>query len=275
MAGYGSPVAVRSWKREVLLLAVAQLAYTLARLAVTGPYGLAREDARRLLDAERLLGLNIEPAVNAFVTTRPWLAVPSCFAYASLHDAVTVVILVWLWRCRPASYDPARTALLVTAGAGLIGYSLFPLAPPRMMPGFLDAMRMYAGYGWWTPPVEHGDPWTNEFAAMPSLHVAFAIWAGWAVWTNTRDPVARGLAVLYPACITGVVVGTANHYVLDVVAGAAIIYLATVAGRSKAAQTALPPVTRGAQPHAPLRAATMRRPRPVSAKSPRSDSAGT
>jgi hypothetical protein len=90
-------------------------------------------------------------------------------------------------------------------------------------------MAQYAGYGWWggeaSAPRGLGGA-TNQFAAMPSLHVAWALWCGVALWLyGRRSPAVRGLAIAYPAGVTVVVMGTANHYLLDAVAGAVVLAL--------------------------------------------------
>jgi hypothetical protein len=115
---------------------------------------------------------------------------------------------------------------------GLIGFSLLPVAPPRMLPGFVDTMAQYSGTGWWSTDasVPRGvGSFTNQFAAMPSLHVGWALWCGWQMLRHGRHLITRVSGVVYPALITLVVIATGNHYLLDAVAGCAVVFFAMVA----------------------------------------------
>lgn len=230
MPGGGIP-ARWSWRCEVLLLVLLYGSFEVVRVFVAGSLTMARWNAGRLLEAERDLHLAVERGLNGYVTAHPLLAVPACFAYASLHNVVTLGVLVWLWHCHPQGYAASRTGLIIATALGLIGFILLPMAPPRLLPGFTDTMRAYGSYGWWGATARSGaGEWTNQVAAMPSLHVGWAVWAGWAVWRNARSPYARGLAVAYPLFVIWVVVGTANHYVLDAVAGLAVISAGLLCG---------------------------------------------
>jgi hypothetical protein len=200
--------------------------YEGVRLAVQGGLPQAVAHGRRIIALEHSWHIAVDSTVNAYVTSRPLLAVPACFAYATLHDAVTLGVLVWLWRRRPLAYPTARTALVIATLVGLAGFWLLPVAPPRMMPGFTDTMLVYGHYGWWgdaaSAPRGAGGL-TNQFAAMPSLHVGWAVWCGWKITLLARSRWLRVLGAVYPAFIIWVVVGTANHYVLDAIAGLVVI----------------------------------------------------
>jgi hypothetical protein len=155
---------------------------------------------------------------------------------------VTPAVLVWLRRRHARSYGPARTALIVATLLGLVGFWLYPTAPPRMLAGsgFVDTLAYFSDWGWWSTdasaPKGLGGL-TNELAAMPSLHVGWAVWVGWYAATHARRRWVRALAVAYPVVTSVVVVATANHYWLDVVAGAALVGAVitgvTMVGRAK------------------------------------------
>ena len=120
---------------------------------------------------------------------------------------------------------------MIATIVGLVGYSLLPVAPPRLLPGFVDTMAKLSHYGWWStaasaPRGLGGE--TNQFAALPSLHVGWAIWCGWQLVRYGRHQVTKVVGVLYPIVVTVVVMGTANHYFIDAVAGAAVVLLATL-----------------------------------------------
>ncbi|WP_370112336.1 phosphatase PAP2 family protein [Streptacidiphilus sp. MAP12-33] len=217
--------------RELVLVAAVYFTYDGSRLLVRGGIERAQRDALRLLDVEQWLHLDPERRLNADFTSHSWLGIPADFAYASLHYAVTPAVLIWLWRHHRAVYRRARTWLALTTVLALVGFVLFPAAPPRLLPsgfGFTDTMAQHAGIGWWggSASVPTGlASMTNEFAAMPSLHVGWALWCGLMLLTHARDRTVRTLGVLYPVIISMVVMGTANHYLFDALAGAGVVLL--------------------------------------------------
>ncbi len=182
-----------------------------------------------MLHLEQTLHIAWEQAVNRFVSAHLLLAVSADYSYAALHYVVTPVVLLWMWRRHRASYPPARTALVLTTLAGLAAFAVVPVAPPRMLPGFVDTMARFSGVGWWgadaSAPRGFGG-FTNQFAAMPSLHVAWALWCGWQLVQHGHRAAVRAFGVLYPLIITVAVIATANHYLLDAVAGLVVVLLA-------------------------------------------------
>ena len=146
--------------------------------------------------------------------------------YDVAHFVVTLGVLGWVWWRHPARYRMLRNALL---GINLVGFAvfwLFPVAPPRMLGsfGFVDIVAVAHSVGAWSSGALASQ--ANEYAAMPSLHVAWAIWCAGAVWLIRKDPLSRGLAVAYATATAVVVLATANHYFLDVVGGIAAAALA-------------------------------------------------
>jgi hypothetical protein len=121
---------------------------------------------------------------------------------------------------------------MVATVFGLIGFTLLPVAPPRMLPGFVDTMSQYSQFGWWSQDASAPrgvGQFTNEFAAMPSLHVGWALWCGWQLVRHGQHRITQVSGVLYPALTTLVVIATGNHYLLDAVAGVAVVMLAGMA----------------------------------------------
>ena len=212
--------------REALLLGLLWLLYEGGRLLSDDDLGRATSHAQELLRVERLLHLDVEQGVVDHVLHQPLLAVPASWAYAGLHYVITPLVLLWLFRARPDAYPAARRALVAATGTALLGYVLLPMAPPRLLPGGVDLMAHYSGYGWWgdaaSAPAGLGGL-TNQLAAMPSLHVGWALWCGWVLWTYATRRALRVAGVVYPLLVSVVVVATANHYLLDVAAGAALV----------------------------------------------------
>jgi hypothetical protein len=173
------------------------------------------------VDAER--GLNSWLAAHALAGR--WLG----NFYNLAHFAVTIAVLVWVWCRHPRRYRSLRNALLGINAIGFLVYWAFPVAPPRMLagPGFVDIIAVTHSIGAWSTGAFASQ--ANEYAAMPSLHMAWALWCTLAVWSIRTDRASRAVAVGYSAVVAVVVMATANHYLLDVVAGGATTLIAGAA----------------------------------------------
>ncbi|WP_306332499.1 phosphatase PAP2 family protein [Streptomyces sp. KL118A] len=217
------------WWTELPLIVLVYAAYSAGRLIVRGDVASAVDHGVGILKAEQFLRLNAESPLNRLFTGNAWIGVPADFWYASLHYLVTPAVLVWLFRSKAVHYRAARAWLMISTMIGLIGFTLLPTCPPRLLSkgyGFVDTMAQYSDFGWWggeaSAPRGLGGM-TNQYAAMPSLHVGWALWCGVMLWRCGRSPLTKVAAVAYPLITTIVVMGTANHYFFDAVAGAAVM----------------------------------------------------
>jgi hypothetical protein len=216
------------WWRELAFLGLVYLLYSVIRNAAPAQVGRAQLNATTILDLEGTLGLDVEHGLNLRFGRIEWLAVPANYYYATMHFAVTLTVLVWLHKRRPRAYRTARGVLLAMTLLALIGYWLYPLAPPRLMPGggFVDTVRSWGTWG-----VAASEPVTsasNQYAAMPSMHVGWALWCGVIVARHVRRPAVQALGMAYPVVTLVVVVITGNHFVLDA-AGAVVAFVVAVA----------------------------------------------
>ncbi|MCW7946000.1 membrane protein [Streptomyces hygroscopicus] len=233
-----SPPARLRWWTELPLILVVYVSYSAGRLVARGDISDAVDHGLSILRLEKLLHINAEHPLNRLFTREPWLGVPADFWYASLHYVVTPAILVWLFKRHRPHYRTARVWLLLSTFFGLIGFTLLPTCPPRLLSaghGFVDTMAQYSSYGWWggeaSAPRGLGGL-TNQYAAMPSLHVGWALWCGVMLWRHGRTRWAKAAAVAYPLLTTVVVMGTANHYFLDAVAGVAVMGVGLLLSRA-------------------------------------------
>jgi hypothetical protein len=221
--------------RELALLAAVYALYSVTRRVSVGGAGDAAANGREVLHLERRMGFAPEQWLNHALSGRAFLALPADYAYATMHYVVTPVVLVWLWHARPAAYLSARRTLMAATLIGLVGFAMLPLAPPRMLPGFTDTMAVFGDAGWWGTAASAPDglgSFTNQFAAMPSLHVGWAIWCGAVLARYARRTWVRRLAVAYPVMVVLVVLSTANHYLLDAVAGLAVLFAGLALSRA-------------------------------------------
>ncbi|MEU6450911.1 phosphatase PAP2 family protein [Streptomyces sp. NPDC046979] len=224
-----APTTRLRWWTELPLIVLVYACYSAGRLLVRGDVSDAVDHGLAILRVEKALFLNAEHPLNRLFTSEPWIGIPADFWYASLHYLVTPAILIWLFRSRAVRYRAARTWLMTSTFIGLIGFTLLPTCPPRLLDkshGFVDTMAQYSSYGWWggeaSAPRGLGGM-TNQYAAMPSLHVGWALWCGVILWRYGGSRLTKVLGVVYPLVTTIVVMGTANHYFLDAAAGAAVM----------------------------------------------------
>ncbi|MFI6519365.1 phosphatase PAP2 family protein [Spirillospora sp. NPDC050679] len=205
--------------RELLLIAVLFTAYKLGRLAAAGRVGEAYGNARRVWDLERHLGLPAETGVQHALLNSQALVHAANSYYAYVHFPATAAFLLWTYWRRPGHYRWARWTVVALTTAGLALHLLVPLAPPRML-AFTGLIDTGARFG----PAVYGAPQTdtvaNQYAAMPSLHIGWALIVAIGLVSATRTR-WRWLWLAHPALTVAVVVATANHYWLDgIVVGA-------------------------------------------------------
>ena len=182
-----------------------------------------------MLAFEARYGIDVERTLDHWLAHEQVLAFLASNFYSNAIFAVTFVFAAYLWWCRPDLYRPLRNDLVL---ANLIGFAVFwayPVAPPRMLPGFIDVVVKAGGLGAWHDTlIRHAD----QFAAMPSMHLGYAVWCSLAAWRVARHRSSKRVALVfgigYPLLTVLVVLGTGNHYVLDVVAGIATVVLSVL-----------------------------------------------
>lgn len=215
------------------MLGVLYVLYEVGRGLGTGDVATAMRNGRSILTWEQDWHLSAEQVLNKGLTQMTLVAVLAAYFYATLHYVVTPVVLLWMYRCQPDFYRLARTALVAGTVAGLVGFYLIPTAPPRLLSGagFDDTLEDVQEWGWWgddgSVPRGLGSI-TNQFAAMPSLHVGWALWSGALVACLASRRYVRWIGALYPLVTTVIVVATGNHYLVDTLGGAAAMAVGAV-----------------------------------------------
>jgi len=225
--------------QQLILLGLLYVGYTGSRTLANDDPTQARRRATELLTSERWLHIDVESRLNHWVSGDLAVAIAMSYWYSVLHYVVTPAVLVSLYRRDRHQFGRARNALIIATLTGLIGFLVFPTAPPRLMHGaYVDTLAQVSQYGWWSShasaPAGLGGL-TNELAAMPSLHVGWAVWVAWTVWTTGKLSY-RFVGVSYAIGTDLVVLGTGNHWILDVLAGtgtAAVGILMTSPSRSQ------------------------------------------
>ncbi|MEW9508463.1 bifunctional glycosyltransferase 87/phosphatase PAP2 family protein [Streptomyces bacillaris] len=239
---YARPVAARwrrvpllpFWRRvlhrpnlllELLLIRVVYSAYAQVRLAATAGRPLAEEHGRQIHAIEQWLHIDIELWVNHTVVQITWLREFFDYYYSTFHFIVPLAILGVLYARRPADYRWARTSIGFATVLALVGFWLYPLAPPRLMPGlgFIDTIHGVQDFA--KPDYGTLTGVTNQYAAMPSLHFGWSLWCGVVIVILAPKLWMKALGLLHPLFTIAAIVATANHWVLDAVGGALVVSL--------------------------------------------------
>ena len=212
---------------EAILVAAAYWAYAAVRNArgTTTPSKTRRAftNAEQLIGFERRTWMYQERSIQRLLLHVPDVIRAFDVFYATAHIVVTLIVLVWLFVWNPGDYRRMRTTLGVATALALVGFALYPVMPPRLLPpgrGFVDTLQTFGGvWSFKTPVIERiADP----FAAFPSLHLAWASWCVVAVRRSIKNRWGRGLVFVYPILSALTVVATANHYIIDIFAGVAL-----------------------------------------------------
>jgi len=220
---------------EIVIVITLLLVYKAARLLAEGDHSVAVHHALQVIDFERALGIFNEENAQALVIKSTAVIRFLNVYYLWAHFSVTIAMLVWLYVKKPLGYLSVRRVLVVVTALGLVGHALYPLAPPRLLDayghsgfGFIDTALKFGpnSYG------AHGTygNLANQFAAMPSLHFAWAVVVAWGVvkFASSRW---RYLAVLHPITTLLAIVLTANHYWIDAAVGLILVPIGILGDR--------------------------------------------
>ena len=229
-----APCAPRSiWGRaglELLVIALMFGAYKLGRVIAAKHVGEAFDNAYVIWDLERILRLPDELTLQTLMLNSDLLTRAANVYYAAVHFPATAAFLVWLFLRKPADYLWVRRSLALLTAAGLVVHLMVPVAPPRMLGrlGFVDTAAVYG-------PAVYGPPGQNsladQYAAMPSLHVGWAIVVALGIIVTGRSR-WRWLALAHPVLTSLIVVATANHFWLDGLVAAGLLALSVLAVRT-------------------------------------------
>jgi hypothetical protein len=214
-----NPLTMRlPWWGEAFVAVAFYLLYDAVQSLTQSAASTGAAHGLDIIHAERVLHIWAEPDVNRWATGHHWISLIAGYDYSVAHVAVTGAVLAYLWWRHPRVEVTLRNAIVGMSLAALVVYWLFPVSSPRfVVPGLADTLIRNDILG-----ARHSyNGFVNLYAAMPSLHVAWAIWSAAAIVIALRSR-WRLLAWLYPCWTTFVVVATANHYFLDAAAGAAL-----------------------------------------------------
>ncbi len=212
----GNPRRVRAFALELAVVSTVYLLYRSGRLFTRDASTQAMRNAGLVIDVERSLGIFSEKAVQGWALGSDTVIDVMNRYYVGVHFPLTIAFLLWAYLRHPHAYRTIRTWFVIVTMAALAIHVGFPLAPPRMTPGFVDTLHEFG------PRIYSTDPRrsvANQFAAMPSLHFGWSLMlaVGFVAIKRTRR---SALAFVHPAVTLFAIVATGNHYWMDaIVAG--------------------------------------------------------
>jgi PAP2 superfamily len=236
-----APVRSRWWV-EVLVLGWLLWVYDAITNLAPLRMSAALDHARGIHNLELSLGIAPEHSLDTWLAAHRSLALALSDYYDNAHFIVTIGLLGWLWWARADIYRGLRNSLVLINVIAFIVFWRYPVAPPRMLAGFTDVVASTGAIGSWHSGALAHD--ANQFAAMPSLHIAWAVWCSVAIWRATRRAWIRALGIVYPFVTAFAVLATGNHFVLDILGGlvvAAVSFaIVGLVSRRRAAPAAVP-----------------------------------
>ena len=192
-------------------------------------FAAAQRNTEAIVALEQRLQVFVERGVQNWAMGVPGLAGLLGFAYLALHLVLTPAVLVWVYRTHRERFALVRTTLVASTALALVGYVLYPAAPPRLTDlGFTDTVTEGAHLNLSSDML---GSFYNPIAAVPSLHFGYALLVGAAISWLARSRVARLAGAVYPALMLFIIVATGNHFLLDAVAGGAVVLAGWVAAR--------------------------------------------
>jgi membrane-associated phospholipid phosphatase len=213
--------------RQLGLFVLADLCYETVRGVAEGQKAVAFANGREIIDFERSTGTFFEPGFQAWQLGERWLIDFANFMYMNSHFVITTAFLVWLYMKRNDSFYFVRNMFMVAMALALVGYALYPTAPPRLFEefGFVDTITDFSN-------VNHDSAlvkvFVNPYAAVPSMHIAFALLISVPGLLLSRHLWSKAFWAVYPLLVLWVVVVTANHYWMDAAIGALVAGVAAL-----------------------------------------------
>jgi hypothetical protein len=207
--------------RQLALFGTAYLLYSVVRGMAEVDTTVAFDHTRDVIQIEQALHIFVEPSIQAWAMGSHALIDISSWLYVNAQTTVTVCALIYIYLRHNRSFYFVRNMLMISMVIALFGYAVFPTAPPRFMPewGFVNTVASFTGVH-----VEQSSSsmtaLLNPYAAVPSMHVAFALMIGWRLVGLVKPRLLKVAWALYPFLIAFVIIATANHFIFDALLGA-------------------------------------------------------
>jgi len=249
------------WWKEAIIISIFYSVYTAIRnqFGSTLVEGVsvpnhAFTNAIRVIRFERWIGLFHEETIQEWFLPHIWFIKTMNVYYGTAHFFVTLGVFIALYKFRPSVFGQWRNTLAVMTALAIIGFSLFPLMPPRLLDapcpdagfgakcivselrtrngaenfGFVDTIKEFGGP--WAFDSGPGSKLTNQYAAMPSLHIGWSTWCAFGLWPIARKLWMRLALLIYPSVTMLCIIVTGNHFWIDGVGGLLVFAVAYFIG---------------------------------------------
>lgn len=214
---------------QFLLFFLAYYGYQVVRGITDSGSVAAYVNAEHVIGLEKSLGTFFEPGLQqTLIDHASWLVDGANFMYLNSHFVITTGFLAWLYLRRNDHFYFVRNMFMVAMALALVGYTVFPTAPPRLFAGegFTDTIAAFTGAA---QDSQTASLLVNKYAAVPSMHIAFSLMIALPAASLSRHPISRALWSVYPLVVLFVIVVTGNHFWFDAAAGAAVAGTSAVA----------------------------------------------
>lgn len=223
MSRVGKILARRDGAAQLAVVLGAFAAYEAARLAMEPNWAQAFTNARRILSLEEVLGVAWEQSLQRAFLALPDLVTALNIFYFVGHFVITGIFFLWLYHRSRDGFRSFRDGFLAATAIAVVIHWLFPTAPPRLAEdGIADTLLLLSGIDIGSPT---SSALSNPVAAVPSLHAAYAVGVGIGLLRFARSPFVRAAGAIYPPLVVLTIVVTGNHFVLDAIAGMAVLGL--------------------------------------------------
>jgi hypothetical protein len=210
--------------KEILIITALYAVYTFSRNLTEASEQLAYSNAKTIMKIEEYLFLDIEYNLHSFFNDKTYVFIFGNYFYGSLHFIVTIFALFYVFFKDSKRYSLVRNTIVTSTLLSLVIFTLYPLMPPRLLPnsfGFVDTLAKYPTF--WSFNSKAFSEISNQFAAMPSVHIVWSLWVVFALWPSTKTITYKTILISYPLITLFVIILTSNHYVLDAV-GSLIVF---------------------------------------------------
>lgn len=224
------PRGIKDAALQISLFGACYVGYQIVRGQADGAAATAFWNATKLINLENSLDIFVEPTIQGWARGNRFVIGFADWMYVNSHYIVTFGSLLFIYMRRNSSFYFVRNMFIAAMGIALVGYALYPTAPPRLMPewGFSDTIALATGI---RVDNEQASALINLYAAVPSMHVCFALMIGGSMRVLVPQRWQRRAWLMYPLLVTWVVVVTGNHYLIDAILGAMTAFVAWLIAR--------------------------------------------
>ncbi len=212
---------------EIGVLGALYAIYTFVRNNSHASEALAFSNAKHIIRYEKYLWMYVEQPIHKFFLSYEWIIISANYFYGSFHFIVTIYALCYVFIHDAKRYSHVRNTIVIGTLIALAGFVTFPLMPPRLLPdsyNYIDTLAKYPTF--WSFNSKEFAAISNQFAAMPSVHIVWAVWCLFALFPYTKKLWLKILLCAYPCATFFVIIVTSNHFILDAVAGLAVFFVA-------------------------------------------------